>query len=88
MTRRSLHQAVEYNLLMSASQLELMPGENMVLSGNPHWWYFWKQVAAGVGVLALLFLLWKIDSGWASTAIRWIALVAFVAWLANTIFGF
>ena len=88
MTRRSLHQAVEYDPLMSASQLELMPGENMVLSGNPHWWYFWKQVAAGVGVLALLFLLWKIDSGWASTAIGWIALVAFVVWLADTIYEF
>ena len=49
---------------MAASQLELMPGEHMILSGNPHWWYFWKQVAAGVGVLALLFLRWTIDIDW------------------------
>ena len=60
----------------------------MVLSGNPHWWYFWKQVAAGVGVLALLFLLWQIESDWASTAIAWIALIAFVVWVADTIYEF
>ncbi|NKB42536.1 MAG: PH domain-containing protein [Ilumatobacter sp.] len=73
---------------MAASQLQLMPGENMVLSGNPHWWYFWKQAAAGLGVLALLFLLWSVDADWVSTAIGWIALVAFVVWLANTIYEF
>jgi uncharacterized membrane protein YdbT with pleckstrin-like domain len=65
-----------------------MPGERMVLSGNPHWWYFWKQVAAGVGILALLFLLWKVDNDWLSTALGWISLLAFVVWLANTIYEF
>jgi uncharacterized membrane protein YdbT with pleckstrin-like domain len=73
---------------MAASQLELMPGETMVLSGNPHWWYFWKQVAAGIGVLALLLLLWTVDADWVSTAIGWIALLAFVVWVANTIYEF
>ena len=29
--------------------MDLMPGEEMVLHSHPHWWYFWKQVAAGVG---------------------------------------
>jgi len=80
--------AVEYDPLMAASQLELMPGENMVLSGNPHWWYFWKQVAAGVGVLALLFLLVTIDADWASTVIGWLAILAFVVWLVDTIYEF
>jgi uncharacterized membrane protein YdbT with pleckstrin-like domain len=79
---------VDYDLGMAASQLELMPGENMVLSGNPHWWYFWKQVAAGVGVFALVFLLWSVDSSWLSTGIGWVALIAFVVWLANTIYAF
>ena len=61
----------------------------MVLFSHPHWWYFWKQVAAGVGVLALLFLMSQIDSpSWASDAIGWIALVAFVLWLADTIYEF
>jgi uncharacterized membrane protein YdbT with pleckstrin-like domain len=73
---------------MAASQLELMPGERMVLSGNPHWWFFWKQVAAGVGILALLFLLWSVDTDWLSTAIGWTAGIAFVVWLANTIYEF
>ena len=63
-----------------------MPGEHMVLSGNPHWWYFWKQVVAGIGVLALLFLLFSIDSEWVSTAITWVSTLAFVVWLANTIY--
>jgi uncharacterized membrane protein YdbT with pleckstrin-like domain len=78
---------VEYDSEMAAAQLELMPGEKMVLSGNPHWWYFWKQVAAGVGVLALLFLLWSVDIDWISTAIGWLAVVAFIVWLANTIYA-
>jgi uncharacterized membrane protein YdbT with pleckstrin-like domain len=73
---------------MAASQLELMPGEKMVLSGNPHWWYFWKQVAAGVGVLALLFLMWALDVDWITTVIGWIAVVAFVVWVVNTIYEF
>ena len=72
---------------MAAAQLDLMPGEHMVLSGNPHWWYFWKQVAAAVGVLALLFLLLSVDKDWVSTGIKWVAALAFVVWLANTIYA-
>jgi uncharacterized membrane protein YdbT with pleckstrin-like domain len=41
---------------------------------------------AGIGVLALLFLLFSIDSDWVSTAITWVAALAFVVWLANTIY--
>ena len=78
---------MDYGLGMAAAQLDLMPGEHMVLSGNPHWWYFWKQVVAGIGVLALLFLLFSIDSDWVSTAITWVATLAFVVWLANTIYA-
>ena len=78
---------MDYGLGMAAAQLDLMPGEHMVLSGNPHWWYFWKQVVAGIGVLALLFLLFSIDSDWVSTAITWVAALAFVVWLANTIYA-
>ena len=77
---------MDYGLGMAAAQLDLMPGEHMVLSGNPHWWYFWKQVVAGIGVLALLFLLFSIDSEWVSTAITWVSTLAFVVWLANTIY--
>lgn len=73
---------------MAASQLELMPGEQMVLSGNPHWWYFWKQVAAGAVLVGLLVLMWIVDIDWISTALGWITLVAFVGWLVNTIYEF
>ena len=65
-----------------------MPGEHMVVSGNPHWWYFWKQVAAGIGILALLFLLLTVDADWVKTGVKWIAGIAFVVWLANTIYEF
>ncbi len=34
-----------------------MPNEKMILASNPHWFYFWKQVAAGAGVIGLLLLL-------------------------------
>jgi uncharacterized membrane protein YdbT with pleckstrin-like domain len=71
---------------MAAAHLELMPGEKMVLSAHPHWWYFWKQVAAGVGVLALLFLIWTIDVDWLRTAISWVAVVGFVVWFFNTLY--
>jgi uncharacterized membrane protein YdbT with pleckstrin-like domain len=73
---------------MAASKLDLMPGEHMVLSGNPHWWYFWKQVAAGVGVLALLLLMVSINVDWLSTLLGWLAAVSFVVWLANTVYEF
>lgn len=60
----------------------------MVLSGNPHWWYFWKQVASGIGILVLMFLFWSVDTDWLSTGIGWIAVIAFVVWLADTIYEF
>jgi len=41
---------------MLGSDIEVMPGEEMVIASNPHWFYFWKQVAAGIGVIGLLLL--------------------------------
>jgi uncharacterized membrane protein YdbT with pleckstrin-like domain len=65
-----------------------MPGEKMVLSGNPHWWYFWKQVAAAVGVIALLFVIWTVDADWLTTVIGWITVIAVVVLVVNTIYAF
>ncbi len=31
-------------------------GESVVLDLKPHWWFFWKHIIAGAGVLVLLFL--------------------------------
>ena len=64
-----------------------MPGEKMVLHSHPHWWFFWKQVAAGLGVLVLVILFaWL---GWLdNTVARWIVGIAFVVWAANTVYQF
>ena len=47
---------------MFGPDIDLMPDEKMVLASNPHWFYFWKQVAAGIGLLLLLLLLWTVDT--------------------------
>lgn len=72
---------------MVGPQLDLMPGERMVLHSHPHWWYFWKQVAAGIGVAAL-FVLRSMTGGTVSTALGWLTLAAFVVWLGNTVYEF
>lgn len=73
---------------MLGAEIELMPDEKMILASNPHWFYFWKQVAAGIGVVGLLLLLVSLDDGWANTAIRWVALAAFVILLIDLLFEF
>ena len=72
---------------MAGRQLELMPGERMVLPSHPHWWYFWKQVAAVVGVLALYVVRGFFD-GTFGTVLGWITLIAFVSWIADTLYEF
>ena len=63
-----------------------MPGEKMILHSHPHWLFFWKQVAAGVGVAVLAGLfVWM---GWMDTFAVWIVVIAFVVWLCNTIYQF
>jgi uncharacterized membrane protein YdbT with pleckstrin-like domain len=73
---------------MFGPDIDLMPDEKMVLASNPHWFYFWKQVAAGIGLLLLLLLLWTVDADWIDTTLGWITLVAFVVLLINTIYEF
>lgn len=72
---------------MIGPQLELMPGERMVRHSHPHWWYFWKQAAAGVGVLAL-FAFRLMTSGTMATVLGWLTFAAFVVWLGNTVYQF
>ena len=63
-----------------------MPGETMVLHEHPHWWFFWKQVLAGLGVVVLLALFaWL---GWLDTFAIWIVGLAFLVWALNTIYQF
>jgi uncharacterized membrane protein YdbT with pleckstrin-like domain len=73
---------------MFGPDIDLMPDEKMVLASNPHWFYFWKQVAAGIGLLLLLLLLWTVDTDWVDTTIGWITLAAFIVLLINTIYEF
>ena len=42
---------------------------------------------AGAGVLALLLLLFSVDRDWVSTGIKWVTALAFVVWLANTVYA-
>ena len=73
---------------MLGTEIELMDGEKMILASNPHWFYFWKQVAAAAGVLGLLLILWTIDDGTVGDVIGWVTLVAFIVLLIDTIFEF
>ena len=73
---------------MLGAEIELMPDEKMILASNPHWFYFWKQVAAAIGVVGLLLLLMVLEGGWADTVIGWAALVAFVILLLDVVFEF
>ena len=73
---------------MFGADIELMPDEKMILASNPHWFYFWKQVAAAIGLFGLVLLLWWLDDGWAKTTVGWIALVAFVVLILDVIFEF
>ena len=73
---------------MFGPDIDLMPDEEMILASNPHWFYFWKQVAAAVGLLALLVLLWTIETDWADTLLGWVTLIAFIVLLIDTIVEF
>jgi uncharacterized membrane protein YdbT with pleckstrin-like domain len=73
---------------MFGPDIELMPDEKMILASNPHWFYFWKQVAAAIGILALLLLLWLVDTDWLNTVIGWVTLVAFVVLVLDIIVEF
>lgn len=73
---------------MFGPDIDLMPGEKMVLASNPHWFYFWKQVLAAIGLLGLLVLLWTLEVDWASTVVGWVTLVAFVVLLIDVIYEF
>jgi uncharacterized membrane protein YdbT with pleckstrin-like domain len=64
-----------------------MPGEKMILHEHPHWWFFWKQVLAGVGILALVWL-WVMWDGTLGTVAGWITVIALVVWVFNTIYQF
>jgi len=73
---------------MFGPDIDLMPDEEMVLASNPHWFYFWKQVLAAVGVFGLLLLLWWVETPWINSVIGWVTLVAFVVLVVDIVFEF
>lgn len=73
---------------MAGSKIDLMPGEEMVLYSNPHWWYFWKEVAGGLILIALLLLLFSVEGGWVDTTLGWITLLLFLWVLVATVYSF
>ena len=73
---------------MFGPDIELMPNEKMVLASNPHWFYFWKQVLAALGVFGLLLLLWAVSIDWVDSVIGWVALIAFIVLILDVIFEF
>jgi uncharacterized membrane protein YdbT with pleckstrin-like domain len=73
---------------MFGPDIDLMPGEKMILASNPHWFYFWKQVAAGIGILGLLLLMWTLEDGWLSDVIGWVTLIAFIVLIIDLIYEF
>ncbi|HSL75096.1 MAG TPA: PH domain-containing protein [Ilumatobacteraceae bacterium] len=73
---------------MLGAEIELMPNEKMILASNPHWFYFWKQVAAGLGIIGLLLLLALVEADWLNSVVRWALLAAVVVLVLDLIFEF
>src|SRR6187455_10615 len=86
-TSKSSMPSVYYAAPMAGRQLELMPGETMVLSAHPHWWFFWKEVAAAVGVLLLIWL-WVMWDGALGTIAGWLVMLAVIVLVIDTIVRF
>jgi uncharacterized membrane protein YdbT with pleckstrin-like domain len=72
---------------MPASRVELMPNEQMVIHSNPHWWYFWKQFAEGIGVLVLGLLSLSFDGG-LGTLFWWLTVIAGIGFVGHLIYEF
>lgn len=73
---------------MAGSQIDLMPGEDMILYSNPHWWYFWKDAVAGLIFLGFLFLLMMADDGWVNDGLGWLTMIAFIVFVVMTAYAF
>jgi uncharacterized membrane protein YdbT with pleckstrin-like domain len=73
---------------MFGPDIDLMPDEKMILASNPHWFYFWRQVAATLGLVGLLLLLWTVEADWLNNVIGWITLVAFIVLIVDIVFEF
>lgn len=55
-------------------------GETVVLDLKPHWWFFWKHIAIGTGLL-VVFVLW-IGPGGSTKWLGWPLAAGLLAWAA------
>jgi uncharacterized membrane protein YdbT with pleckstrin-like domain len=74
--------------IMARSQLDLMPGEKMVMHSHPHWWFFWKQAAGGLVVVLLLLMTSAVSTDWLSDVLWFITVIALIVWVVNTIYQY
>jgi uncharacterized membrane protein YdbT with pleckstrin-like domain len=73
---------------MLGAEIDLMPNEKMILASNPHWFYFWKQVAAAAGVIGLLLLLAAVDVDWLNTFVWWLVIVSILVLIVDLAYEF
>jgi uncharacterized membrane protein YdbT with pleckstrin-like domain len=71
---------------MAKNDFSLLPGEKIEEKPNPHWWFFWQHIVAGIGVI-LLLALWISVGGeskvakFTDTTLQWLFILALVVWI-------
>ena len=73
---------------MSATSIDLMPNEKLVLASNPHWFYFWKQFVSSAVFVGLLLLLWWVSLDWIETFLRWLLVLTVIVFIFMSIYDF
>jgi uncharacterized membrane protein YdbT with pleckstrin-like domain len=73
---------------MLGAEIDLMPNEKMVLASNPHWFYFWKEVAGAGVLIVILFIMATIDVSWIDNSLRWLFIIGIVLLLVSVGFRY
>jgi uncharacterized membrane protein YdbT with pleckstrin-like domain len=61
-------------------------GETVVLDLKPHWWFFWRHILVGSG-LVVLFIIWAgLPSGW--SWLGWPLALAIFVWAAWVVYRY
>ncbi len=62
-------------------------GETLVLDLKPHWWFFWKHIAAGAGILVVVILWLSLGSAEVLSYPIAIAIVVYVGFVVVKYLG-
>lgn len=62
-------------------------GETLVLDLKPHWWFFWKHIASGAGILVVVILWLSFGSAQALSYPIAIAIVVYVGFVVVKYLG-